>query len=97
MSIPANSLRVARLEARIAPDVLAVVRRAAEIEGRSVSDFVVSAERSAAESTLNDAQILRLSLADQHFVADLLAHPPKPSAALTRARKAHKKLIRGSR
>ncbi|MBS0556362.1 MAG: DUF1778 domain-containing protein [Proteobacteria bacterium] len=97
MSSPASSLRAARLEARIAPDVLATVKRAAEIEGRSVSDFVVNAVRSAAQHTLNEAQILRLSLADQHFVADLLAHPPKPSAALARARKAHKKLIRSSR
>lgn len=96
MSSPVSPLRAARLEARIAPDVLAVVKRAAEIEGRSVSDFVVSAVRAAAESTLNEAQILRLSLADQCFVADLLAHPPKPSAALTHAHKTHKKLIRSS-
>ena len=31
--------RTARLEVRIAPEALAVVRRAAEIQGRSVSDF----------------------------------------------------------
>jgi len=35
--------RTARLEARITHRSLAVVRRAAEIQGRSVSDFVVSA------------------------------------------------------
>ncbi len=33
--------RTGRIEARIAPDALAIVRRAAEIQGRSVSDFVV--------------------------------------------------------
>jgi len=33
----------ARIEARIAPDALAVVKRAAELQGRSVSDFIVAA------------------------------------------------------
>ena len=33
-----ETTRTARVEARIAPDALAVVRRAAELQGRSVSD-----------------------------------------------------------
>mgnify|MGYP006145381551 CR=1 FL=1 len=44
------------LEARIAPDVLAVVRRAAEIEGRSLSDFVVGAAQEAARRTIEQTQ-----------------------------------------
>ena len=39
--------RSTRLEARIAPDALAAVKRAAEIQGRSVSDFVVAAAQEA--------------------------------------------------
>ena len=35
--------RTARVEARIAPDALAVVRRAAELRGRSAGDFLVTA------------------------------------------------------
>ena len=34
--------RTARIEARIAPEALDMVRRAAELEGRSVSDFIVA-------------------------------------------------------
>jgi uncharacterized protein (DUF1778 family) len=41
--------RTARPEARIAPEALAVVRRAAEIQGRSISDFVVAAAQEAAQ------------------------------------------------
>lgn len=37
-----------RFEARVETDVLAVIRRAAEIQGRTMSDFVVSAARSRA-------------------------------------------------
>ena len=85
--------RTARIEARIAPDVLAAVKRAAEIEGRSVSDFVVDAARHAAERTIEDTQIIRLSLADQQRVAAMLAAPPAASAGLDRAMDAHRALI----
>src|SRR6516165_2092891 len=40
-------VRTARIEARIAPDALAIVKRAAEIQGRSVSDFVAAAQEAA--------------------------------------------------
>ena len=88
--------RTARIEARIAPDTLAAVKRAAEIAGRSVSDFVVDAARAAAERTIAETQIIRLSLADQQRVAALLARPPKSSPALDRAMEAHRSLIRES-
>lgn len=35
--------RSARIEARIAPEALEIVKHAARMEGRSISDFVVSA------------------------------------------------------
>jgi uncharacterized protein (DUF1778 family) len=85
--------RNARIEARIAPDVLVAVKRAAEIEGRSVSDFVVDAARLAAERTIANAQIIRLSLIDQQRVAALLGEPPKASSGLARAMDAHRTLI----
>lgn len=91
MSDPAR--RSARIEARIAPDILASVKRAAEIEGRSISDFVVDAARLAARRTIEDTQILRLSLDDQARVAAILMAPPKPSAGLDRAQAAHRRLI----
>lgn len=94
MAQPSN--RSARIEARIAPEVLAAVKRAAEIEGRSVSDFMVDAARHAAERTIEETQIIRLSLADQERVAAMLAAPPAPSAALDRATAAHRDLVRGS-
>ena len=46
--MPRRPNRTARLEARIAPDALAIVKRAAEMQGRSVSDFVVAAAQEAA-------------------------------------------------
>jgi uncharacterized protein (DUF1778 family) len=54
------STRSTRLEARISPDALAIVKRAAEIQGRSLSDFVVSAAQEVAQRTITDMQIIRL-------------------------------------
>jgi len=92
-----TSARAARIEARIAPDVLVAVKRAAEIQGRSVSDFVVAAARDAAERTIEESQILRMSLADQERIADLLANPPPPNEAMERAFAAHRELVKSSR
>ncbi len=92
-----GQIRSQRLEARIAPDALAAVKRAAEIEGRSVSDFVVAAAQDAAQRTIENAQILRLSLAAQEKIADLLLNPPPAGPALERAFQAHRDLISDSK
>lgn len=89
--------RTARLEARIAPDVLAAVKRAAEIQGRSVSDFVVAAAQDAAHRTIEETQIIRLSLEDQRAFAEAIINPPPPSPGLLRAAEAYRKLIKASR
>ena len=91
--MPTDTTRNARLEARIAPKALAIVRRAAELQGRSVSDFVVSAAHAAAQRAIEDAQLIRLSIDEQQRFVELLLKPPAPAAALRRARKLHAKLI----
>jgi uncharacterized protein (DUF1778 family) len=94
--MPRASQRSARLEARLAPETLAAVKRAAELQGRSVSDFVVAAAQEAAERTIERAQLIRLTLADQERVAELLESPPEAGPALKRAFKAHQDLILSS-
>lgn len=89
--------RTARIEARITPDALAVVRRAAEIQGRSISDFVVAAAREAAQRTIEETHLIRLSVEDQRRFVQLLLDPPAPAPALERAKRAHARLIRESR
>ena len=72
------------------------MKRAAEMQGRSVSDFVVAAAQEAAHRTIEEAHIIRLSIEDQQRFVDLLLNPPPLSPALQRARKAHARLIRES-
>ena len=89
--------RTARIEARIAPNALRIVRRAAELQGRSISDFVVAAAQEAAHRAIDEAQIIHLSVEDQQRFVELLLNPPVLAPALKRARKAHARLIASSR
>ena len=86
--------RTARLEARIAPEALAVVKRAAEIQGRSVSDFVVAAAQEAAHRTIEETHIIRLSVEDQRAFAEAILNPPEPTPALKRAAARYRQLVK---
>jgi uncharacterized protein (DUF1778 family) len=92
-----RALKKTRIEARIAPGALKVIKRAAEIEGRSVSDFVVAAAHEAAEKAIERTTIIRLAMEDQLAFFEAIANPPEPGPGLYRARDAHRRLIRKSR
>jgi uncharacterized protein (DUF1778 family) len=84
----------ARLEARISTDLHLILKRAAELQGRTMTDFVVSAVQDAAQRAIEEAGIIRLSLADQECFAQALLSPPKPAPALERAFARRSKLLR---
>ena len=77
--------RTARLEARLPADTYALLKRAAEIDGRSLSDFVVAAAAQAARQMIESTEVIRLSRAAQEQLVDLLLNPPEPNAALKKA------------
>lgn len=85
---------MARVEARVEPELHAMIKRAADIQNRSMSDFVVSAARDAAQRAIEEAEILRLSMADQQRFVDALLSPPEPNEALKRAMARHEELVR---
>ena len=79
--------------APITLDPQAWLKRAAELGGGSVSDFVATPARGTAEQSVEQAQVMRLSLEDQRaFVEDVL-DPPEPSLSLRRAFRHHRALI----
>lgn len=77
--------------------MLTVVKRAAEIQGRSVSDFVVAAAQDAALRTIEDTSIVRVSVEDQRRIMDALLEPPDPNEALRKAAEAYRELVVASR
>ena len=91
--MPSATIATARLEARISTDLHTMLKRAAEIQGRTITDFVVSAVQDAAQRAIEQAEIIRLSLADQQRFADALLSPPPPSEALKRAKAKHEEIF----
>ena len=85
--------KTARVEARLSPDTHTLVKRAAEIQGRSVSDFIVAAAQDAAQKAVADATIIRLSREAQEHVVAMLLNPPAPTPSLIRAFDRHRTLI----
>lgn len=87
------AIATARLEARISTELQSTLKRAAEIQGLTLTDFVISAVQDAAQKTIEQAGVIRLSLADQECFAQALLSPPKPNPALKRAFARRKKLL----
>jgi uncharacterized protein (DUF1778 family) len=80
-----SSPTTARLEARISTDLHAMLKRAAELQGRTMTDFVIAAVQDAAQQAIAEAEVVRLSLEDQRCFAQALLSPPEPAPALVRA------------
>jgi uncharacterized protein (DUF1778 family) len=95
--MPQEPSRSARIEARIAPDALLIVKRAAELQGRSVSDFVVDSALNMAQRTIEETQIIRLAVEDQRAVAESIFDPPPLAPAMERAVDRYRSLIKASR
>jgi uncharacterized protein (DUF1778 family) len=83
----------ARLEARISTDLHSLLKRAAELQGRTMTDFVVAAVQEAARSAIDQAEVIRLTMADQESFAKALLSPPKANPALKRAFARRRKLV----
>lgn len=88
-----TTISTARLEARISTELHAMLKRAADIQGRTMTDFVISAVQNAAQQAIEQASVIRLSLADQDCFAKALLSPAKKNPALKRAFARRKKLL----
>jgi uncharacterized protein (DUF1778 family) len=90
-----STATLSRLEARISPDVYALIRRAAEMQGRSITDFVVSVAQRAAQEAIASSEVIRLSVADQAAFAQALMQPaPAPNVAMLKAKALHKRVVK---
>jgi uncharacterized protein (DUF1778 family) len=90
----AAPVSTARLEARISTDLHSMLKRAAELQGRTMTDFVVAAVQDAAQRAIEQAEVIRLSRADQECFANALLSPPAVAPAMERAFARRQKLLR---
>jgi len=74
-----------RLEARITPDQKELIERAACVQGRTVTDFVVSALQEAAKQAIADHTVWKLTQEQQKVFISSLTDAPAPNQKLRKA------------
>ncbi len=74
--------RAERLEARVTAEQKRLIEQAAALQGRSVTDFVLSSVQDAAKRAIEEHQRLELSLRDSQAFVEALLNPPAPSERL---------------
>jgi len=79
-SSPAS--RTARLGLRATPEQEAVLRRAAAVAHKSLTDFILDSACLAAEQTLLDQRLFMVSDSQYQALMDLLEQPEQPNAGL---------------
>ena len=82
---------VERLEARISAEKKIFLKHAADLTGRSLTDFIVQSAYEAATRVIKEHEQLRLSLKDRNIFIQALLTPPAPSKKLSTTIKKYKK------
>lgn len=85
--------RYERLEARVSREQKELIRRAAELQGRSITDFCVSSAEQAAREVIQSHEILRLSVQGAKAFVEALENPLEPNERLRAAMKRHDQLV----
>lgn len=86
-----NTPEVERLEARISADKKSVLKNAADLSGRTLTDFVINSAYEAAIRVIQEYQQLHLSVKDREVFVRALLNAPAPAEKLLKAVKKYKK------
>lgn len=81
-----------RVNFRVSREVKHTLVRAAEITGRSLSDFIADSAFNAALQAIEGVERMRLADEDRAVFMAALANPPEPNAALKSAAAWYKEL-----
>jgi uncharacterized protein (DUF1778 family) len=91
---PPAKPRPERIGARVTPDVMRTLTRAAALSGATLNQFLVQSALKEAQAVLDREQAIRLSERDSTRLLDLLSAPPKANPALARARRRYRQARR---
>lgn len=82
-----------RLEARISAEEKELLKRAADLQGCTLTEFVVRSAREAARKAVKEHQMMSLTARDTEAFIKALLKPPAPSKKLKRAAERYKKVM----
>ncbi|MBB3138849.1 uncharacterized protein (DUF1778 family) [Rhizobium pisi] len=72
---PRERVRGERLETRVTADQKSLIERAAALQGRTVTDFVLSSVQEAARRAIEEHQRMDLSVRDSEAFVEALLNP----------------------
>lgn len=84
---------MARLEVCITLETKALLQKAADLEGRTLTDFVVASARVEACRVIQQHQMLKLSIEDSEAFVETLLNPPRPNEALKSSARKYKQVL----
>ena len=96
MSAPAlkrTARKGERLEARVSPEAKELCKRAANMQGRTLTDFVVNSVVEAATRTVREGEFVALTLRDRKAFVEALLNPAAPNTQLQNAMRRHDQLV----
>jgi uncharacterized protein (DUF1778 family) len=82
-----------RLEARISAEDKELLKRAADLQGCSLTEFVVRSAQEAARKTVKEHQLMSLTARDTEAFVEALLRSPAPSKKLKLAAARYKKVM----
>jgi uncharacterized protein (DUF1778 family) len=82
--------KVYRFDARLDEDQKTLIQRAADLEGRTMTDFVLHSAKIAAERTIQERAMLVLSARDTEAFVEAILKPAEPGPVLRAAARAYK-------
>jgi uncharacterized protein (DUF1778 family) len=82
-----------RLDIRLSRSVKGRIERAAMLEGRSVTDFVVNAATSAANEAIQVTEAIKLNDENSKLLLEALLNPPNAGSRLRAAAQRYQKII----
>jgi len=91
-----SELKKERLDLRLPQGAKSQIEMAAELQGRSVSDFVVAAALNQAAQVIEQQMVIRLCLEDSLALAEAFINEPEPNAKAIAAAKRHRAQMRKS-
>jgi uncharacterized protein (DUF1778 family) len=83
--------KVERLEARISKEQKELFQLAADIQGRTLTDFVIASVLDAAKRAIQEHEMMTLSARDREVFVEALLNPPAPSDKLRTAAQRYRK------
>lgn len=88
-----TALSEARIEFRLPTDIKRQIEKAAQVSGRTVTDFAKDVLTREAQAVLEQHEVIFLSDRDRDAFLKMLESDPTPNAALLAAAKRHRKRV----